>query len=349
MPSDTQSPPTSRLTLPPPEEALGPNNPRQSTDTEAALERKQAVLRDMVGAVTNGGLLGLYIYGRPGTGKSYLVRDELERREARYIYTGGHITAKGLFQLLRRSPDALHVMDDVESVFRYPPSVEILRAALASQGRLVHGKDYRLIRWASWNRPSPDEFVFTGRIIGLGNLAFPDGPAQDALRSRLSYVHFVVGDEEIAQMIRKLAHRGFRCALGFVDAEECCQVAEFVIGEFLALSRPLDLRAFIKALEIYAPWSLGQTRCHWHDLVRSALWEYVCDTGKLISREELDMRNEEEDALLREVLWRDCSVDEQFKAWQSATKGPKSRATFFRRKRIVEGPPLTSFVSGSRA
>src|SRR5262249_49104412 len=144
MSSDPQNPPTSPLTLPAQEDALGPRYSPPAADTEAALDRKQAVLRDMVGAVADGGLLGLYIHGRPGTGKSYLVRDELERREARYSYTGGHITAKGLFHLLRRSPDALHVMDDVESVFRYAQAVEILRAALASQGQVVHGKDYRL-------------------------------------------------------------------------------------------------------------------------------------------------------------------------------------------------------------
>jgi hypothetical protein len=206
-------------------------------DAETPLDLKQAVLRDMAGAVADGGLLGMYVYGRPGTGKSYVVRDELERRETRYVYTGGHITAKGLFQLLRRHPDALHVLDDVESVFRYTQAVEILRSALASQGRVVHGRDYRSIKWASWNRPIPYEFIFTGRIIGLGNLPFPDKPAQDALRSRLPYIHFVVSDDEIIEMMRKLALRGHKSPLGFVDPAECSEVAEFVIGEFLALSR----------------------------------------------------------------------------------------------------------------
>lgn len=305
-------------------------------NAEIALDRKQAVLRDVTGAVADGGLLGMYVYGRPGTGKSYLVRDELERRETRHVYTGGHITAKGLFQLLRSYPDALHVLDDVESVFRYTQAVEILRSALASQGRVVHGKDYRFIRWASWNRPSPDEFVFTGRVIGLGNLPFPDGPAQDALRSRMSYIHFVVSDEDIIEMMRNLAFRGHKSTLGFVDPEECSEVAEFVIGEFLALSRPLDMRTYFKALEVYTLWSLGQTRCHWHDLVRSVLWEYLCDGGKVVSRADLDASSAEEDTLLREILSRDCSVDEQLKLWQAVTKGPKSRATFFRRKKLVE-------------
>lgn len=306
------------------------------TDAESGLDRKQAVLRDVVGAVADGGLLGMYAFGRPGTGKSYLARDELDRRETRYVYTQGHITCKGLFQLLRRYPDSLHVLDDVESVFRRATSVEILRAALASQGRVANGKDYRLIKWASWNRPTPDEFLFTGRIIALGNLPFPDGPAQDALRSRLPYIHFVVSDDEIVEMMRKLAQRGHKSTLGIVDPEECGQVAEFVIGEFRALSRPLDLRAYFKALEVYTLWSLGQTRSHWHDLVRSILWEYLCDSGKIASREELDASNVEEDALLREILALDCSVDEQLKLWQARTKGPASRATFFRRKKLIE-------------
>src|SRR5690349_19660703 len=84
-------------TLPPPEEAPAPA-PGLPSEIETALDRKQAVLRDVVSAVADGGLLGMYAYGRAGTGKSYLVRDELERREARYIFTSGHITAKGLFQ-----------------------------------------------------------------------------------------------------------------------------------------------------------------------------------------------------------------------------------------------------------
>ena len=103
-------------------------------EAETALDRKQAVLRDVVSAVADDGLLGMYVYGRPGTGKSYLVRDELERRETRYIFTGGHVTAKGLFQLLRRYPDALHVLDDVEPTFRFTQAVEILRSAFRGTG-----------------------------------------------------------------------------------------------------------------------------------------------------------------------------------------------------------------------
>jgi hypothetical protein len=148
-------------------------------------------------------------------------------------------------------------------------------------------------------------------------------------------MHFVVSDEEIIEMMRKLAQQGHRSTLGFVGPEECSEVAEFVIGEFLALARPLDMRAYFKALEVYVPWSLGQTRCHWHDLVRSILWEYLCDGGKIVSREELEVSNEEDDALLRDILARDCSGEEQFRLWQAATKGPKSRATFFRRKKLV--------------
>jgi hypothetical protein len=337
--NDTERAPVPRPPAPlpaAPEEVLAPANGRPAAAAETALDRKQAVLRDVVGAVADGGLLGAYVWGRPGTGKSFLVRDELERRETRYVFTQGHATAKGLFQLLRRHPDALHVLDDVESAFRYVAAVEILRAALASQGRIVHGRDFRAIKWISWNRPTPDEFIFTGRVIGLGNLPFPDGPAQDGLRSRSPYLHFVVSDVEVIEMMRKLAHQGYKSVLGPIDPMECSEVAEFVIKEFLALSRPLDLRAYFKALEIYAPWSLGRTRCHWHDLVRSLLWEYLCDGGEIVSREELVACGEKEDALLREILARDCGVDEQLRLWQAATKGPKSRATFFRRKKVVE-------------
>jgi hypothetical protein len=322
--------------LPPPEAAAIAVTGLPATGTETALDRKQAVLRDYLGAVVDGGLLGAYYFGRPATGKSRLVRDELERREVRYVYTAGHITAKGLFQLLRRYPDSLHVLDDCESTFRYVQSVEILRAALASQDLIVHGKDYRFVRWASWNRSAPEEFPFTGKIIGLGNLPFPDGPTQDALRSRVVYANFVVSDEEIIEMMPKLAGQGHKSVAGFIEPEECREVAEYVIGQFVVRSKPVDLRAYLKALEIYLPWSLKRTHSDWHDQVQTMLWEYLAGTGEVASREALDASRQEEDALLREVLALDCRVEEQFEIWRTRTKGPKSRATFFRRKQIIE-------------
>src|SRR5262249_31733166 len=214
-------------------------------------------------------------------------------------------------------------------------AVEILRGALANQGRIVRGRDYRVIRWASWNRPRPDEFIFTGQIIALGNLPFPDGAAQDALRSRLVYVHFVVDDDELIELMRSFpdgaAQDALRSRLVYVH---------FVVDDdelFRNLSRPMDLRAYFKALEVYAQWSLGRIRSDWHDLARTVLWEYLADGGLIVSREELDARNEEEDALLREILGQDGSIDEKLKLWQAATKGPRSRATFFRRKKLIEG------------
>src|SRR5262249_46641057 len=173
--------------------------------------------------------------------------------------------------------------------------------------------------------------------IALGNLPFPDGAAQDALRSRLVYVHFVVDDDELIELMRSLARRGHRSILGEVAPEEASEVAEFVIELFRNLSRPLDMRAYFKALEVYAQWSLRRIRSDWHDLARTVLWEYLADGGLIVSREELDARNEEEDALLREILGQDGSIDEKLKLWQAATKGPRSRATFFRRKKLIEG------------
>jgi hypothetical protein len=37
-----------------------------TTDTETALDRKQAVLRDVAGAVADGGLLGMYLKSQAG-------------------------------------------------------------------------------------------------------------------------------------------------------------------------------------------------------------------------------------------------------------------------------------------
>ncbi len=65
----------------------------------AELHRRQAIVRDYVRGVARQYATGLYLFGRPGTAKTYTVRAimEGEIREP-YIYQRGHLTPMGLFE-----------------------------------------------------------------------------------------------------------------------------------------------------------------------------------------------------------------------------------------------------------
>ena len=71
----------------------------------AELDRRQAVVRDMVRGVARQYATGLYLCGRPGTAKTHTVRRVLEQeiREP-YVYQRGHIYSGRAVRVDPRSP-----------------------------------------------------------------------------------------------------------------------------------------------------------------------------------------------------------------------------------------------------
>jgi hypothetical protein len=106
------------------------------SDLLAELHRRQAIVRDYVRAVARQYVTGLYLFGRPGTAKTYTVRAVLEQ-EIREIYTyqRGHLNPMGLFELIARHPDEVIVLDDLGAVLRSDVALQILLAALEHPDR----------------------------------------------------------------------------------------------------------------------------------------------------------------------------------------------------------------------
>ncbi|HUQ71683.1 MAG TPA: hypothetical protein VM165_19295, partial [Planctomycetaceae bacterium] len=88
-----------------------PESPLQS------LQRQRAVVTDRVRGVVHGASTGLYLYGRPGTSKTHTICSTLDALQCRYKYNAGHLTAIGLFELIREYPERVLVLDDVSAVF----------------------------------------------------------------------------------------------------------------------------------------------------------------------------------------------------------------------------------------
>ena len=62
-----------------------------------SFERRCDFLRDRTRSVSGGYQCGVYIVGRPGAGKSYVVRETLEELDARYIWRNVRMSPLGLF------------------------------------------------------------------------------------------------------------------------------------------------------------------------------------------------------------------------------------------------------------
>src|SRR5689334_10322255 len=64
------------------------------------LNRRLAVIRDRVRGVAFRHHPGFYLFGRPGTSKTFTVRTTLSGLGIPYHYHDGHLTPMGLFDLL---------------------------------------------------------------------------------------------------------------------------------------------------------------------------------------------------------------------------------------------------------
>ena len=98
----------------------------------AALGARQAFVRDYTRSVARCYSTGFYLYGRPGTAKSHTVRRVLDHEVCElYTYQRGHLTAMGLFELIRSHPDDVIVLDDLTSLLRSEVALEVLLGAQA--------------------------------------------------------------------------------------------------------------------------------------------------------------------------------------------------------------------------
>ena len=117
------------------------------------------------------------VFGPPGVGKTFDVREFLRRDGFPYCYHAGHVTPLGLFDLLHKHNDKLIVLDDVAELLRNRIALQILLAALGNQpgGQRV----------VSYRRYKRTRMPFMGGLILILNSALGSDPLLYALKSRV--------------------------------------------------------------------------------------------------------------------------------------------------------------------
>ena len=148
------------------------------------LRRKQQILRDLVAGVVRRRHTGLFLGGRGGIGKSHVVESELRRLHEPFKLWNATMTGRCLFDRLAVFPDAVHMLEDVESMTKDRRAVGVLRSALWGTRR---GRDDRMERLVTWNaKGSSDDVIFSGGVIMTSNRRLADLPELDALKTRIS-------------------------------------------------------------------------------------------------------------------------------------------------------------------
>jgi hypothetical protein len=133
----------------------------------AEMEKKMQVLRDYVVGVARSFYTGLYVYGPPGSSKSFTILETLNAIGANFVVHNSRLTGQTLFHVLAQAPDAVHVLEDMEGLYTQKNAQGVLRSALWGQ-RADKGRG-PMERWVTWGstgrRPRELRFLFTGGII----------------------------------------------------------------------------------------------------------------------------------------------------------------------------------------
>jgi hypothetical protein len=286
------------------------------------LNHRLAVVRDRVRGVALRQTPGFYLFGRPGSAKTYTVRMTLDGEGFPYFYHDGHLTPMGLFELLDEQYDRVIVLDDVSELFASKIALQVLLAALGNQ------PDEPGVRIIKYRRQGREETVrFQGGLILISNLELHSAPLLQALKSRVHYLHYAPTDEQLIALMRHIAAQGWN---GLSPAE-CSDVAEFVIEKATSNGVSPDLRLLVdKALPDYLQWRNGQCETHWRDLVLTTLEEQLVPLEHTTQAHRTRWhRKQEEHAVLRGILEEYATRDEQILAWVSETG--KSDRAFYRR------------------
>jgi hypothetical protein len=287
-----------------------------------SLEHKLQVVRDRVQGVAEGYQGGFYLFGEGGTSKSYTVEQTLQQLGKPYKLTNSRVTGKGLFKLLRDFPDAIHVIEDAETMFSDKNTAGVLRSALWGQvGR--DGQQERLVCWQTG--PLRDEFVFTGGIILVANCGLDDLPQLRAIKTRIPCLQYLPTNEEVAALMRHIAKDGHRHGPYELSPEACREVADEIVERSARLSRNLDLRLLVNTFKDRIQYENGASVTHWLDLLDSRMKErVVAPAGGYGVRAE---QKSKEFAVLRQTAG--LSPQERLAVWVRETGN--SQAALYRR------------------
>lgn len=289
------------------------------------LHKKLQILRDRTTGVAMGYQSGCIVTGRGGTGKSYTIVEELERLGASYKLTNSHITPRGLFDLLATYPDAIHLIEDAEEISRNPTSLGVLRSALWGSRSNRASRTERLISWQTHTLSL--EVVFGGGVILVSNRKLGALPEMEALATRVPCLEINLGDQEIAALMRKVASEGYQRGSLKLDAEECIEVAQFIITESAQLNRALDMRLLVNAFADRLQADDHDAGCDWQDLVYSTLCGRPVVMGDVETAGIRQRNRERELEVARELVG--VEPVRRLRIWQERTG--KSQATLYRR------------------
>jgi len=240
----------------------------QTETDEEILERitkRFGAIDSCVRSVAAGDIKSMILSGSPGVGKTHEVNTVLkeldDKAECDFVFMSGRIKATGLYKLLydNRFPSSVLVLDDMDSIFAYEDSLNILKKACDLEPS-------RKISWLSETKFTSDEdgadiprtFDYEGSVIFITNIDFDNlmrkdtklSPHLDALISRSLYINLGINTtREILLRVKQVMEYGMLTDKGFSEEEQNAMY-DYMVANADNL-RELSLRMLEKISIIY--------------------------------------------------------------------------------------------------
>jgi hypothetical protein len=250
----------------------------------AALAKRERVLIAQVEAVCQGYTTAVFVHGPGGLGKTHMVTTTLEAMVGKtWRHHTAYTTPKALMMAIAEYPEAIHLFEDCEKMYKTDVSSSILRAACGS----VKQRD-RMVTYETAHEKY--QVRFTGGVIIVSNedLSRTKGPLA-AVASRFKPVKWDLTVQERIARILQIAGLGWCKGAAIVSPCECLKVAKYLIQEMLQgeTSQPVDIRTYVEhALPAFLQWREGRTTVDWKDIIRSKLQGVIQTEEKRGSRND---------------------------------------------------------------
>jgi hypothetical protein len=158
----------------------------KSAIPNAILIHTYAALRQWLDGYRTGNLNLIFLMGRPGLGKSRLIREALQGHES--LFLEGHATPLQTYALLYRNRDRLVVIDDEDSFHAEPIKIRLMKCLCSTEPakRLAWESTSKLLK----EMALPTEFSTTSKVAVLTNRLSSISPDLSALLDRGSVLSF---------------------------------------------------------------------------------------------------------------------------------------------------------------
>lgn len=215
-----------------------------TTEPICTIPEKMDYIRTAVQMVIDNINPSALITGKPGIGKTYIVKEMLEKNGLKededYIFASGHTSAFGLYRLLYDNSESLIVMDDFDSVFKDIKAINILKAALDSY-------DVRRVSWYSEKTEKSEDieptFEFKGKIIFISNLYAEK--IDDAVKSRSFCIDLRLDNNETTEYMESI--------LDNLESETSMEIKKEVLEFIDSISNNFEsygIRTLIQSIRI---------------------------------------------------------------------------------------------------